>query len=760
MNIQRKHVPLALLVMSSAALSQSEVRAQLVSEPAVNQQSVTQGAATQVLATQPSATQTLEAITIMGEDESQDKPWTTQTDRKKLDELQILNWSQLGSRAEPGVNFNNTNKSINIRGLDQTRVLTRIDGIRQPYLSDVRANNGGVRGGLGAIDFNALSAIDIVRGADSSTVGSGALGGVVDVRTLNPDDLLIDGQPFGALVKSGYASVDNSWLLNAALAGKSQSGLKWLIQAGVQQGNETTNMGTVGGSGPTRTKPNPDHYVQQNYQLKLQQSFDGGHALGLSGAYMDRQDNLTDLTASPQTYVSGQSKLVDETKRQSIALNYAWSAQNDRALIDTFSSKIYWQEVEISSDLDAMRRATPVGAYQRSNTMQEASYGLDLEASKHIKGAVSQFWEWGAEGYVTELKQYAGGKDSCPKTYRPYSPCAFFHINQNDVPQTTGNQYGVWLQNTVGWMQDQFSLTPGIRYDYYRFNPSASNGGYSSNPNATNFDSTSGDAWSPKLLATWSPDRRLKVFAQYALSFNAPTATQLYSRFGSPGTYLVTGNPNLQPEKGRGWELGAKYDDQRISSSLTYFDNRYDNFIETVTGRGTRQYPYFIQSYENLEDVRIYGIEARGEWRFNKGWRLFGSVAWTVGSDQSTGRSLNSVAPLQGIVGFGYAQPQWGVNAQVSAAAARTQVAYPSATATHPYPDFQAPGYGVVDLTAYWRPSNIKGVSVQAGVFNVFNKTYWNALDVPTAGVTALARPVGAYTQPGRNFALSLTYQY
>ena len=81
MNTQRKNIPLALLVMTSAALSQSEVRAQSVGEPVANQTAVTQ----------PAATQALEAITIMGEDESQDKPWTTQTDRKKLDELQILN---------------------------------------------------------------------------------------------------------------------------------------------------------------------------------------------------------------------------------------------------------------------------------------------------------------------------------------------------------------------------------------------------------------------------------------------------------------------------------------------------------------------------------------------------------------------------------------------------------------------------------------------------------------------------------------------
>jgi hemoglobin/transferrin/lactoferrin receptor protein len=104
---------------------------------------------------------------------------------------------------------------------------------------------------------------------------------------------------------------------------------------------------------------------------------------------------------------------------------------------------------------------------------------------------------------------------------------------------------------------------------------------------------------------------------------------------------------------------------------------------------------------------------------------------------------------LQSIAGVTYAEQQWGVTAQVAAAAARTKVANAKT-------DFQAPGYGIVDLTAYWRPAQLKGLSVQAGIFNVFDKTYWNALDVPSNPVL----PLGAYTQPGRNFAVSLTYQY
>ena len=678
-----------------------------------------------------------------------------------MDALQIQNWSQLGSRAEPGLNFNSTNKSINIRGLDQTRVVTRVDGIRQSYLTDIRGNMGGVRGGLSAIDFNSLSSIDIVRGVDSSTVGSGAMGGVVDLQTLNPEDLLTQDKNFGWLAKTGYFSVDRSWLANTALAGRLNNGLQWLLQAGVQSGHETINKATQGGYGPSRTEPNPDQYLQQNYQLKLQKKLEGGHKIGLTGAYFERTDKITDLMAAPVTYKPGQSRLTDSVLRQSIALNYEWTASSDTALIDTFASQAYWQQAKVSSAQNATRQTIPIGLYQRNNGMQENSYGIDFDAKKRLKGNVSQLWEFGGEWYATDLKQYAGGQDSCPARYRPYSPCAFFHVNQTDVPQTTGNKYGLWLQNTVGFANDEFSLRPGIRYDYYNYTP-ASGSAYRGNPTATSFAANGDSAWSPKLLATWVATENLSLFAQYSLSFNAPTATQLYSRYGSIGTYLISGNPNLKAEQGRGWEIGAKYKSSVLSGSLTYFDNRYSNFIEPVNLPGNRQYPYFIQTFQNLDNVRIYGLEARSEWRFIKNWRLFGSLAWAVGNDQTTGRSLNSVAPLQGILGVGYSQAEWGAAAQVSAAAARTQVANPSPTGKRNYSDFQAPGYGIVDLTAYWRPASAKGVSIQFGIFNVFNKTYWNALDVPAATDSAQRGRLaaGAYTQPGRNASLSLSYQY
>ena len=131
-----------------------------------------------------------------------------------------------------------------------------------------------------------------------------------------------------------------------------------------------------------------------------------------------------------------------------------------------------------------------------------------------------------------------------------------------------------------------------------------------------------------------------------------------------------------------------------------------------------------------------------------------------MGKDEGTGQHLNSVAPLKAIVGLGYGRDAWGVDAMLTAALKRDKVEYPNPTAKAPNADFQAPGYGVMDLMGYWRPEAVKGLQLQAGVYNLFDKKYWEAINVPTAGAMQIARPVDWYTEPGRSLRISLTYQY
>lgn len=733
----------------------------------------------------------LSPVTVEGEGAVATPAWETRTDRKRMDDLQIKNWSDLGKRAEPGVSFNRQNNSINIRGLDQDRVLTRVDGIRLPWLDD---GARGVKGGLEAVDFNSLSRLDIVRGADATSGGSGAISGMADLHTLDPSDLLTDGKTFGALAKTDYDTADSSWGTNAALAGQIHSNTFWLVQAGLRNGHALDNRGDIGGYGPRRTEPTPEDYDQRSFLLKLQQRVEGGHRFGLTGEYFKRnatQDSM--FEQGPGTsYLIGENTTKKETERQRVSFDYSYKAPTTGGLIDSATAVVYWQRLQLDSALDGERsrdaRANiipgdpfrygfPSGAYGRNNSIRQTMFGANAELTKRLASdSVSQLWTVGGEWFGNKTQQNSNGYDNCPVvrpgTPAPFGPraCDMLHTNQADVPESKGSQWALWVQDEFSFADGRYTVMPALRYDHYEQKPQATES-YTSNPNAGALPSTnSGGRFSPKLLTTWKAAEELSLYAQYAYGFKAPSPTQLYTNYGGPGTYLRVGNPYLKPETSKGWELGAKLGSDSLGGALSFFDNRYQNFIDSNVPLDAGspqwqpgwagQYPLGVTGNVNRAKVRIYGAEASAHWKFSPGWRTWGSLAWAVGKDEGTGQYLNSVAPLKAVLGVGYGRDVWGVDAMLTSALRRNKVEYPEAGATTPNRDFQAPGYGVVDLMGYWRPAQVKGLQVQAGVFNLFDKKYWEAINVPTAGATALPRPVDWYTEPGRSLRVSLTYQY
>ncbi|MFJ1299555.1 TonB-dependent hemoglobin/transferrin/lactoferrin family receptor [Pseudomonadota bacterium AL_CKDN230030165-1A_HGKHYDSX7] len=748
-----------------------------------------QGDGTFVVQPQDAVTQ-LAPVMVEGATPRVEPAWVSTTTRRQLDAVQARSWSDVGKRLDPGVSFNRQNNSINIRGLDENRVVTRIDGIRVPFLDD---GARGVKGGLDTIDFNSLSRLDIVRGADSASAGSGALGGAANLSTLEPGDLLSGDRTFGALTKTDYDSADSSWGANAALAGRVQENTSWLLQAGMRRGHALDNRGDRGGYGGARSEPTPENYLQQNFLLKLQQKVDGGHKFGITGEYFKRHADLDSMwEQGPGTsYLIGQNSTIKTTKRERVSADYSYIAPSSGGLVDRATAVVYWQRMTLENSLEGVRgvdaRASiiprdpfrygfPSGDYGRGNSIQESLFGVSGEAQRRFDGAVSQLWTVGAEWVGNRTQQYSGGYDNCPTIApglpAPFGPraCDMLHTNQADMPRVKGSQFALWVQDEFGFADGRYTLTPALRYDHYEQKPQNTEAyGNNSNSGGGLPPSSSGGRFSPKLLGSWKAAENVTLYAQYGYAYRAPSASELYTNYGGAGTYLRVGNPYLKPETSKGWELGGKFGDDTLGGSLSFFDNRYQNFIDKQVPLnpsspqwqpGWGSYPLGVTGAVNRARVRIYGAEAAGQWRFAPGWRTWGSVAWAVGKDQATGQYLNSVPSVKGIIGLGYEREQWGVDAMLTAAASRSKVQYDGNSAAAPNADFQAPGYGIVDLSGYWRPAAVKGVQVQLGVYNLFDKKYWEAINVPTAGAVAIPRPVDWYTEPGRSVRLSLTYQY
>lgn len=714
-------------------------------------------AAAQDTAGSSSATE-LETLRVSGgEDKAKgvaDTPLATETSSEEIENSQITSIEDLGRSTELGVSFNRENGSVNIRGLDGPRVLTTIDGIQIPYLDDGARD---ADGGIDSFDFNSLDAIDIVRGADSSRGGSGALGGAMVLRTLEPEDLIEEGRTSGGYVKSIFDSKDMS-IGGFAGAAARMGDTSVLFQGGYRIGNETDSNGDVGGYGPTRSEADPADYDENNVLFKIRQATEAGHTFGLTAERYDIAEDSDLMSEQTPTgnYRPGNWWGSEGTRRERLSFDYDYESVDDNSLFDTASAVLYWQRLLRSSGNEGARYVTVIGDYSRLSELSNESYGLSGSADKTLElGGLSHKFTLGGAFASGTTTQYSSGEDSCDTV--PSFSCNFLHTNQSDMPDVDTSQFGIFIDDEIRIGDSAFSLTPGIRYDWYEHTPKDT-ASYQDNPNYTGLpDGQSEGQFSPKLLGKYEVTPEFDVFAQWAMAFRGPTATELYLDYGAPGTYLRIGNADLQPETSHGFEIGATYDNGSVRGRATAFYNRYKNFIDTRSlstaeqaelGIAPGTYPFGVTQNINRANVEIYGAEFSLEKTFDSGFILHGALAYARGIDIDSGNVLGSVAPLKAVLGAGYATETWGANVNWIGVAAVSD----NSTAS-----YKAPSYGLVDATAWWKPAKLEGFSVQAGVYNIFDETYYDAVSLRDVSMT---QPAAFYSEPGRSFKVSITQRF
>ena len=684
----------------------------------------------------------------------------TETTAEEIREKEIDSITDLGNTTEPGVDFVQprlgATGGLFIRGLGGPRVVTLIDNIPVPFLQNsarvgTSTPTTSISDSSNSFDFSSLSSVDVLRGADSSRIGSGALAGALILRTLEPEDLIKDGRDWGAVAKTSYDSEDRSVGGSLAIAKKIEN-TSILFQGSYKKGHERDNKGDNSSYGVNRTKPNPTDVEQNNLLFKIRQDIEGGHRIGLTAERFDVTNdlNLKTLQGTTSTaYKPDGYWGYDDTRRERVSLDYNFEAPDTESLIDAAMLTAYWQRLSKGAGSYGTRNSG--AAYERHNEMEERSFGVTGSAlSEFQTGNLSHEVRFGGNVDFFQSEQFL---TAIPTTT----------VSQSDLPDVDGTRLGVYLEDRISIGDTGLAITPGIRFDWYNYRPSSSEA-FLDNTGYSYFglpDDKSGSRFSPKLLATYQLTPELELYAQWSMAYRAPTVSELYGNFTNvAGGYTALGNPDLKAETANGFEIGANYETADLAGRVSVYHNRYKNFInateEYTTAFPAGYFPSFmINSWENLDRVEITGFEANARKEFDNGIVLHGSIALAYGEDKETGEYIRSIAPVKSILGVGYQKETWGVDLSTILQAgmrdddnART---------------FDAPGYGVVNLTGYWEPEQIKGLRIQAGVFNLFDKTYWNPVGVeavnPLTASTA-NQPVAFYSEPGRTFKLSITKQF
>lgn len=653
----------------------------------------------------------------------------------------------------PSDNNRRGHAGINIRGIDGNRILMMVDGVRIPESYAGGGSNGAISG-RDMVESDTLKQVDIVKGPYSALYGSDALGGVVNMVTLSPSDFVDAGKRGYFGLKHSYRGRDRSHGVTATVAGfhENAEGLLMLTR---RQGHETENMGSDTSYSTARTATNPQKNNAYNILAKGNIGNERHRLETLYEQYYHANDTvlangLGSQSRGPVTIATSESNARDRIRRQRIEAGYRYTGEGrlKEANLTAYQQKLRTEDDAVDASI------TRMGTRQLGNSTRYSDYGfnqtirgLNGRSVWEFDGAVKQTVVAGAEYKHTETARPRDSLTVDNLTGAVSKVYAGSTYPNKTFPDSKRKTFSVYAQDSLTF-GNGIVLTPALRYEKDKLNTSTDQAYLNANPSgtATRF---SDSAFTPSLRLSVPMGEQFTSFATYSQGFRTPPFDSATMAFANTTYgYAVIPNANLKSERSNSFELGMKFKNERTRAQVTAFYNRYRNFIDrtevgtaSIGGRPIIQY-----QYQNLDHVKTYGAEASAAYKFLPGWQVSGSIAWMRGKQQD-GTPLDSAYPLNGVLGVDYAQEKWGGDTKLRWSKKHSRVSSDSI--------FQAPGYGVWDVGAWYKPS--KNVEIGANIYNIGNKKYWQHADV--AGMSR-SSVMDLYTETGRNFAATVQLKF
>ena len=636
------------------------------------------------------------------------------------------------------------NEDFIIRGIGGNRVLIQVDGIRSPQGFSFGAQDAG-RGGY--TDVSLVKSVEILRGPASALYGSDGLAGAISFTTSDPVDLVEAGQRFGGFARASYSSADEEFTETAAIAGLFGD-LSAMLSYTRRDFHELENAGEVDGLGSGRTLPNPQDGTSNAFLGKLVWDT-GAHRVRLSGEYLETEVATDVLSGQGPAFLFGPfpSWIVDDltaldtTERGRVSLDWTYVGEG---AIDYAHAAAYYQtgeDVQFTDEDRSPVSATPRPDRERLNTFENEVYGFSAEA-RSVFGS-DAFRTTLAFGGDASWTRQEGLRDGTEPPFGEVFPTRAF-------PATDFMLGGVFLATEFTFLDGAVTLFPALRYDFYDLDPT-------DDPLLPDFagSAQSDDRLSPKLGVTVKLADDVLLYGNYAQGFRAPTPYQVNNFFENLAYgYTSLPNPDLGPETSESWEAGIKFSTEAVSLQIAAFTADYDDFIsqQVVGGSFTPMDPAQYQ-FVNYDAVEIEGVEAKASFRMENGFYSRFAIAYADGDILSPGaasRPLDTIDPLNLVVGIGYREPQGRFGGELIA----THHARKPLDETDG--GYRPDAFTILDATAFFAVTD--ALKLRAGIFNIFDEKYAYWQDV--RGLSATSTTTDAYTRPGRNASVSLSFQF
>ena len=652
------------------------------------------------------------------------------------------------TRYTPGVSVTTADSrfgetEITIRGLSGNRVASLIDGVPIPDQFDVGSF---ANAGQDFLVADAVSRVEILRGPASTLFGNDALGGVFAIVTRDPQEFL-RGRSGHVGASAAYSGRDDSTSLNGAVALGGDVGpgaLDGVLHLSRKDGHEVDRSAV--------DEPDAQERTQKSLFLKTGYTLADGNRIRLDGSVFEERVE-TDMVS-----VLGQGRqfrnttaLYGDDERRRHAFTIGYDFQTDRGWLDAGRLNLYWQDVSVAQNTSDLREPVDTLNERRFEYDTETlGFSMDFESTFATRGSEHRL-AWGASFEASEIEEQRDGRSVNLSTGDATNWMLGEVMPVRDFPNSEVQELALYVHDEISF--GRFTLIPGLRWQSYDLDAQADAVFSTDNPQTIVVDANE-SSLAPKLGALWRFDTGSEAYAQYAHGFRAPPFEDLNIGLDIPMFNIrAIPNPDLVPETSDGIELGYRYRGEHMRWSVAAFGVDYDDLIETKVNIGPDpDTGTILFQSRNIEEARVYGAEFNFGYDFDR-WisglmlDLAGSV--TRGDNRTDDEPLNTVDPAELITSLTWLpNGRWRLGLIVTAVAAKDRV--DDSTAGQMTTD----GYAILDLTASWQISN--RIRLDAGLFNAFDKTYWQWSSVRTR--TESDPMINYLSAPGRYASVSARF--
>lgn len=641
----------------------------------------------------------------------------------------------------PNVDIRGGSRSIaqkpNIRGLSDNRVVQVIDGVRQNF--DL-AHRGSY-----FLPMSLIQEIEVIKGPSSSLWGSGALGGVVAMRTPNALDLLKNNDKFGVKIRQGYQTANNLSEKDVSVFAANDK-FDVLISGFY---NNADNLRTGRGN-----KLNNTAYKQFGGLAKFGWQINDANRVELS-----HRETRFKQTAPSNNEVENEltnEKIIEQIEE----FHKPKDGFPPRAKSSSETSKFYsgvktrFGSVSYLTDQQIPDQSTVFNYYLTPDNPYLNTH-IALYNNKTIE---------------KEQRKVSGVKDQTKLTTRginlrnssELSHISFVYgvdymrdkistergTNNKDAQfradpyNANSNTTGVYLIAHIPLFGEKLLLSPSVRYDHY--DTSSKTVKYKDKH------------LSPATKLTWKVTNWLDFSAKYNEAFRAPSMQERFVSGAHFGARLIGGldtinkfvaNPNLRPETAKNKEITANlhFDSlfkqgDKFKIEATYFRNDVKDFINlkifndantnksasaSASANGTLLPLPTKSQYQNITNARLSGIELQAQYQTER-LTLFTNYGSTKGKDKDSGEALSNIAASKIGVGVNYAlvKDKFTVGATVTHYAAQRRVPKDHGVTY--------PSYILTDLRATYAPlkGEWKNLRLDFALENLFDRKYQPAFSL------------------------------